>query len=93
MIEVFKRAYSIGHSDDEKNDINVCLFKTQQENELYSTLTKADSKFEDLYEKSVAFFDNVLINTDESEIKANRLALIHKLLIYFYRIGDFQKLI
>lgn len=93
MLEVFKRAYSIYPPNSSAAYINKDLFKTQYEYELFHALTSSECEFCELYKKSIDFFDNVLVNVDDKLIRENRLALIHELLRYFYKIGDFHKLI
>jgi glycyl-tRNA synthetase beta chain len=39
-----------------------------------------------------AFFDNVMVNTDDPELRANRLALLSMLSKQFLKIADISKL-
>jgi glycyl-tRNA synthetase beta chain len=39
------------------------------------------------------FFDKVLVNAQDPEIRRNRLALLHNMLIEFSTIADFSEIV
>ena len=40
-----------------------------------------------------AFFDNVLVNTDDEALRNNRLSILHKIKNLFFHIADFSKIV
>jgi glycyl-tRNA synthetase beta chain len=40
-----------------------------------------------------AFFDKVMVNVPDEELRANRLTLLHQLLINFSTIADFSEIV
>lgn len=99
-LEIFKRAYSI--YDGSSSKIDPQLFETSEETNLYNALSAVtighdlEDNFNQLSKLILPvteFFDNVLVNTDNIKVKANRMSLINMVLDKFAKIGDFEKLI
>jgi glycyl-tRNA synthetase beta chain len=40
-----------------------------------------------------AFFDKVLVNADDAKLKANRLALLHSLIVLMERAGKLSQIV
>ena len=92
IVSLFKRAYPFA-SDIMPESINSRLFEDPSEEQLYNALNDEQCSFELLYTVAPAFFDNVLINAENLDVKNNRLAIVAKLLAFFNTEGDFSKLL
>lgn len=93
---------------DIKPDVDKSILKEQAEIALYESLTtvkpKADTAFDQGdYTASLkalaalktpvdAFFDNVMVNAEDSALRANRLALLSQLHAAMNRVADLSKL-
>lgn len=100
VLEIFKRAHSI--YDGSYSKISPQLFEVNEEANLYNTLNAIIighdlednfNRLNKLISPVTEFFDNVLVNADDTRVKANRMSLIKMVLDKFLKIGDFVKLL
>ena len=68
-----------------KKEVNIDLFNKKEEKDLYDIISKLNGNIEDinilLESKDIInnFFENVIINDDDENIRNNRLALVDKI--------------
>ena len=83
LINLIKRLKNI--SKNIKKEVNIDLFNKKEEKDLYDIISKLNGNIEDinilLESKDIInnFFENVIINDDDENIRNNRLALVDKI--------------
>ena len=83
MINLIKRLKNISKNIDK--EVNVSLFNKKEEKNLYEITSKLKGNIEDinilLEHKDIInnFFENVIINDSDENIRNNRLALVDKI--------------
>ena len=83
LINLIKRLKNI--SKNIKKEVNIDLFNKKEEEDLYDIISKLNGNIEDinilLESKDIInnFFENVIINDDDENIRNNRLALVDKI--------------
>ena len=93
---------------DRSNAVDVERFETQEEHELWTKMSELEdeirplldrSDFEQVLERLAKvrepvdrFFDNVMVNVEEEEIKKNRIVMLGRLMAMFLRVADISKL-
>ena len=83
MINLIKRLKNIAKNIDK--EVNVSLFNKKEEKNLYEITSKLKGNIEDinilLEHKDIInnFFENVIINDSDENIRNNRLALVDKI--------------
>ena len=83
LINLIKRLKNISKNIDK--EVNVSLFNKKEEKDLYDIISKLNGNIEDinilLESKDIInnFFENVIINDDDENIRNNRLALVDKI--------------
>ena len=83
MIKLIKRLKNISKNIDK--EVNVSLFNKKEEKNLYEITSKLKGNIEDinilLEHKDIInnFFENVIINDSDENIRNNRLALVDKI--------------
>ena len=83
MINLIKRLKNISKNIDK--EVNVSLFNKKEEKNLYEITSKLKGNIEDinilLEHKDIInnFFENVIINDSDEDIRNNRLALVDKI--------------
>lgn len=104
-IQAYKRAFSL-YDVNIAYDVDVSLFEADEERDLFNILNDAnillarekdiEAKLDVLVKISntiLAFFDNILINSNNINIKQNRLKLVSYIVETYKHVGDFSKLI
>lgn len=83
LINLIKRLKNI--SKNIKKEVNIDLFNKKEEKDLYDIISKLNGNIEDinilLESKDIInnFFENVIINDSDEDIRNNRLALVDKI--------------
>lgn len=83
LINLIKRLKNI--SKNIKKEVNIDLFNKKEEKDLYDIISKLNGNIEDinilLESKDIInnFFENVIINDDDENIRNNRLSLVDKI--------------
>ena len=104
----YRRARNLTQNFKYKNSVNPSLFSTTFEKNLYDIIQSKKSKIEldvkkenylsvldelELLSKPLSeFFDNVMVNDNNIEIKDNRLALLFELRLLYENVADFSYL-
>ncbi len=94
----------LGKTDEDLGDVNPALLSMDAESVLFQSLQKAQITLDaalmaadyvaalnclaELRDHVDGFFDNVLVNADDSATRLNRLALLNKLRGQFLRVAD-----
>lgn len=83
---------------NQAGDLNTKLLEPGPELELYNEIRRTDGKpleerIGPLRPKVDLFFDKVLVNAPDPQIRQNRLALLHSLLQEFSTIADFSEIV
>jgi len=105
----FKRVSNIIENIEEISDVKEKFFQEKMEHELYSKYLKLKNRIEDLliekeYKRILIelinygstidkFFDDVLVNVVEQEIKQNRYNLLNCIKELFLKVADLSKLV
>jgi glycyl-tRNA synthetase beta chain len=95
----FKRIKNIlRQADFQGGQFNAGLLNPGPEKELYDEISRIkgqpiETAIEELRPKLDAFFEKVLVNDPDPEIKSNRLALLHGLLSQFMYFADFSEIV
>ena len=105
MFSTFKRVANIIKNMDVKAEIAVDekLFDNSYEKELYTAFKAAVAKNYDSFEENLdalfalkpqidAFFDNVMVNTEDLSVRANRQNLIASIYNAFKSIADIKEI-
>lgn len=108
LLNAYKRASNIIGNQKITGLVDVSLFSTQPEKELFEVIQKIspqiiDSIADKDYKKALnllssllvpitSFFDNVLVNDSDSKIAENRLSLLHNICELFDKIAKFNRL-
>ena len=98
----FKRARNILTKEAGAGAIEPALFEHDAERELFAAVEglRAENGAYDDRLRSLAglrkpvdrFFDDVLVMAEDTKVRGNRLALLHRTLSLFYRIADISRL-
>lgn len=105
----YKRVSNILTKEKTISDLNSALFNDQNERVLYDYFTNNESDITDKLEQQNYveamqilvsarslidnFFDNVMVNVEEEEIKQNRLNLLSYIKNVFIKIADLDKIV
>jgi glycyl-tRNA synthetase beta chain len=105
MFSTFKRVANIIKNMDVslETPVNEALFDNRYEKELYTAFKGATSKMYPSFEENLdalfalkpqidAFFDNVMVNTEDVKIRANRQNLIASIYNAFKSIADIKEI-
>ena len=105
MFSTFKRVANIIKNMDVKaeNEVDEKLFDNSYEKELYAAFKSVTTKTYPSFEENLdalfalkphidAFFDNVMVNTEDLHVRANRQNLIASIYIAFKSIADIKEI-
>lgn len=109
LVIAFKRAVGIIEDFKPEKPLNPNMFEEESENDLYKALIKSNDSLtlllnKKLYKdamkelislKSVIdnFFDNVLVNVENKELRENRLTLLTEIVLLFFKFADISKIV
>lgn len=103
IISLFKRVANIIKDTSSNNKINENLFKEQAESKLFNSfnaikqknLTNPESILDSLFslkDDLALFFEKVMVNDKDENLRNNRLALMEAIYSEFKKVGDLKEL-
>ena len=109
IVESLSRVLNIAKKAEGEREISPSLFKQSEEEALYSAykelqerihVTIEEQRYSDAFDMLAKlqqpiddYFDNIMVMTDEEEVKVNRLAQMDKLASLIARFGDWNKIL
>jgi len=105
----FKRVSNIISGEGDFEEVAPALFAEQQEGELYSRLLQLRAAIDKVLENNDysaaitllveygahidSFFDHVLVNCEDGQLRRNRHALLHLVKQEFLRVADISRIV
>ena len=109
LILSFKRVSNIIARSSELANVDAGLLQEQEEKQLYQDLIELEKRAEPLLEKRNfqalldlfislkeridLFFDHVLVNVEEENLRLNRYALLNRIKTLFLQVGDLSEVV